>query len=478
MKKSTIALSVIGLLAAAEIGGAWFTGQKAQEHYERLVTRVNSELQQGFLNSLWHIEVKNTQFERGFFSSKLTDEIILTNNENGEQVTLPIDATLYHGPFPLNRLAKFDLVPKLFAVEGQLAQSDALQPLFAATQSDKPLQFDGAVGYGLGTSATVNLVAGSLKNEVNTEEGLTWDNTALHIDLDKDLKGDVRLQNPKFNFAGTLTDNQGNKNKAQLAWNYLDLHLVMGAADQLVYLPEGKSSLKMADFQWQLQPENGKGYQVALKNLQTSSENRFTDNFVNQTLEFKSDSFFNNEPLGQFAYHIELNHFDSQALNELLHLLTQQAEHSNESTAKAAELGLTILNNEPQVRISPLQLTDNAGKAQLELLVSVVKDPQFNLMKKGLLQQFKDFDLNIMVDKATAINVLSVISPEDKANASAIVDKWAQNVAHQGLAVNNEKDVSLKLAIKEGNLSLNGQIIPEEQLQGVLFMMLMGMSIR
>jgi len=40
--------------------------------------------------------------------------------------------------------------------------------------------------------------------------------------------------------------------------------------------------------------------------------------------------------------------------------------------------------------------------------------------------------------------------------------------------VNNDKNVTLTLVLEKGELKLNDQVIPEEQVQGVLFMLMMG----
>ena len=44
--------------------------------------------------------------------------------------------------------------------------------------------------------------------------------------------------------------------------------------------------------------------------------------------------------------------------------------------------------------------------------------------------------------------------------------------------VNNDKNVTLALVLEKGELKLNGQVIPEEQVQGVLFMLIMSAAMR
>ena len=39
--------------------------------------------------------------------------------------------------------------------------------------------------------------------------------------------------------------------------------------------------------------------------------------------------------------------------------------------------------------------------------------------------------------------------------------------------MNNDKNVTLTLVLEKGELKLNDQVIPEEQVQGVLFMLMM-----
>jgi len=43
MKKSTVALGVIVALGAVGVGGAWFTGEKAQTEYLRQIELANKQ---------------------------------------------------------------------------------------------------------------------------------------------------------------------------------------------------------------------------------------------------------------------------------------------------------------------------------------------------------------------------------------------------------------------------------------------------
>ena len=53
------------------------------------------------------------------------------------------------------------------------------------------------------------------------------------------------------------------------------------------------------------------------------------------------------------------------------------------------------------------------------------------------------------------------------------IEEQAKQAASQNMVVNNDKNVTLALVLEKGELKLNGQVIPEEQVQGLLFMLIM-----
>jgi raw score 11.09 len=62
---------------------------------------------------------------------------------------------------------------------------------------------------------------------------------------------------------------------------------------------------------------------------------------------------------------------------------------------------------------------------------------------------------------------------EDKALVKEKIEEQAKQAAAQNIVVNNDKNVTLTLVLEKGELKLNDQVIPEEQVQGVLFMLMM-----
>ena len=141
--------------------------------------------------------------------------------------------------------------------------------------------------------------------------------------------------------------------------------------------------------------------------------------------------------------------------------------------------GMAIFNNQPQIKLNPVSISDNQGKVSLDLNVALAKDPKFDLMAGSLYKQFTDFAVNIHVDKATAEKLMTQLDPEaDKALVKTQIEEQAKQAAAQNIVVNNDKNVTLTLVLEKGELKLNGQVIPEEQVQGVLFMLIMGAAMQ
>ena len=100
-------------------------------------------------------------------------------------------------------------------------------------------------------------------------------------------------------------------------------------------------------------------------------------------------------------------------------------------------------------------------------------------MAGSLYKQLTDFALNIHVDKEMVEKLMTQFAPEeDKALVKEKIEEQAKQAAAQNIVVNNDKNVTLNLVLEKGELKLNGQVIPEEQVQGVLFMLIMGAAMQ
>ena len=255
------------------------------------------------------------------------------------------------------------------------------------------------------------------------------------------------------------------------------------------YIYTGKGSYSTESFEMTSTDYAGKTTSLIEKGLKATSDISLNGDFVNLKSESAVDSFvLDGKELGKLTNNSELNHIEANAVNALIEALftvfkSVSDENTNEEMVSeilsswAENHGMAIFNNQPQIKLNPISISNSQGKVSLDLNVALAKDPKFDLMAGSLYKQFTDFAVNIHVDKATVEKLMTQLDPEaDKALIKAQIEEQAKQAAAQNIVVNNDKNVTLNLVLEKGELKLNGQVIPEEQVQGVLFMLMMGMA--
>lgn len=121
MKKSTLAISVVAALAAITSGGAWYTGNQIEQRYPELLEQVNTGLK-GLKAYNIHADISDVKLTKGIFSSEVQYNVNVKTDNNS--FTLNGNDTVYHGPLPLNRLVKGNLMPMLLSGETHISAVD------------------------------------------------------------------------------------------------------------------------------------------------------------------------------------------------------------------------------------------------------------------------------------------------------------------------------------------------------------------
>ena len=497
MKKSTIALGVIVALGAVGVGGAWFTGEKAQTEYLRQIELANKQAQALGLSDSFKVVYKNKQFERGFFTSQVEDEVVISLPKEGQVFTIPLSTKLYHGPFPLNQLEKFNFVPTMFSAQGVIGKNETTQPLFDLLKSDKPVQYQASTSYSLATKGKVELAAGEMTDSHSPQNKISWSNINIGFDVDKDRAGkyDMTLDEVTADLGPDSADGKDSQDgtavksvKTKMKGMKLDTSF---NPTKWTYIYTGKGSYSTESFEMTSTDYAGKTTSLIEKGLKATSDISLNGDFVNLKSESAVDSFvLDGKELGKLTNNSELNHIEANAANALIEALftvfkSVSDENTNEEmiseilSSWAENHGMAIFNNQPQIKLNPVSISDAQGKVSLDLNVALAKDPKFDLMKGSLYKQFTDFAVHIHVDKATAEKIMTQFAPEeDKALIKEKIEEQAKQAAAQNIVVNNDKNVTLALVLENGELKLNGQVIPEEQVQGVLFMLIMSAAMQ
>ena len=496
MKKSVVALGVIVALGAVGVGGAWFTGEKAQTEYLRQIELANKQAQALDLSDSFKVVYKNKQFERGFFTSQVEDEVVISLPKEGKVFTIPLSTKLYHGPFPLDQLTKFNFMPVMFSAQGVIGKNETTQPLFDLLKSDKPVQYQASTSYSLATKGKVELAAGEVTDPNSPQNKIAWSNINIGFDVDKDRAGkyDMTLDEVIADLGPNSADGEDSQDatavksvKTKMKGMKLDASF---NPTKWAYIYTGKGSYTTESFEMTSTDYAGKTTSLIEKGLKATSDISLNGDFVNLKSESAVDSFvLDGKELGKLTNNSELNHIEANAVNALIEAVFTVFKSVRDDKMVNDEVvseilsswvenhGMAIFNNQPQIKLNPVSISDDQGKVSLDLNVALAKDPKFDLMAGSLYKQFTDFAVNIHVDKATAEKLMTQLDPEaDKALIKAQIEEQAKQAAAQNIVVNNDKNVTLNLVLEKGELKLNGQVIPEEQVQGVLFMLMMGMA--
>ena len=492
MKKSVVALGVIVALGAVGVGGAWFTGEKAHTEYLRQIELANKQAQ-ALGSSSFKVVYKNKQFERGFFTSQVEDELVISLPEEGETFTIPFSTKLYHGPFPLDQLTKFNFMPVMFSAQGVIGKNETTQPLFDLLKSDKPVQYQATTSYNLSTKGKVELAGGELTDPESPGTKVTWSNINMGFDVNKDLAGeyDMTLNEVSATVLPEVMEEQDGEDMPKSITMKMKGMKVEGSYNptKWAYIYTGKSTSLVDSFEMATLDHAGKESTVVQKGFKAKSDISLDGDFVSAKSENTVDSIaIDGKDFGKLTYNVELNHIEANAINALIEALftvfesiSDEENSSNEEMVSeilsswAENHGMAIFNNQPQFKLNPMSISNSQGKVSLDLNVALAKDPKFDLMAGSLYKQFTDFAVNIHVDKAAVEKLMTQLDPEaDKALIKAQIEEQAKQAAAQNIVVNNDKNVTLNLVLEKGELKLNGQVIPEEQVQGVLFMLMMG----
>ena len=492
MKKSVVALGVIVALGAVGVGGAWFTGEKAQTEYLRQIELANKQAQALGLSDSFKVVYKNKQFDRGLFTSQVEDELVISLPEEGETFTIPLSTKLYHGPFPLDQLTKFNFMPAMFSAQGVIGKNETTQPLFDLLKSDKPVQYQATTGYNLSTKGKVELAGGELTDPESPGTKVTWSNINMGFDINKDLAGkyDMTLNEVSATVLPEVMEEQDGEDMPKSITMKMKGMKVEGSYNptKWAYIYTGNSTSLIDSFEMATLYHAGKESTVVQKGFKAKSDISLDGDFVSAKSENTVDSIaIDGKDFGKLTYNVELNHIEANAINALIEALftvfesiSDEENSSNEEMVSeilsswAENHGMAIFNNQPQIKLNPMSISNSQGKVSLDLNVALAKDPKFDLMAGSLYKQFTDFALNIHVDKEMVEkNLAQFVPEEERALIKAQIEEQAKQAAAQNIVVNNDKNVTLNLVLEKGELKLNGQVIPEEQVQGVLFMLMM-----
>lgn len=476
MKKSTLTLGVIAALGAAWVGGAWYTGKVAEEEFARQVNLVNKDLSQSAGSLGLDIRFDHVSFERGLFSSKTKYDILVAELENPSKTwTLPFEGTLYHGPLPLNQLSHFNFMPSLFSSVDLITKNETTAPWFEATKDKTPITVTTFVDYNQSGSSHVDLVP---------FEAVMEDGTLAVNGLNMKL-GFKRDGVNKLDFAlNKLQYSEPDKN-ASVEFNDLKIDAEYQRIPEWAYLSTGKQSLSGGAVKFNAIDSEGKNNHVEFKNWKVDFDTVRKEKFLDSVAKIVANGFtYNQAEFGDLNIDSAFNHVDGETFNQLMHIFTEAAKQKKEDLSDEEIAAVKkFFNTQPQFIFTPT-LTNKKGKLAGNLDFSIANSDFENLLAEGkTFNLFNHFIFKVDVNKealveqvATGLQSLSLDKEQATKMAATEVEQDIKQGVQQGILVDDGKQVKLDLVLEKGELKLNGQVIPEEQVFSILFLAMMSMG--
>lgn len=474
MKKSTLAVGVIVALGAVWLGGAWYTGKVAEEEYVHQFELLNQNIQQSFSAKGLSVEFSQVAIERGLLSSKTRYDIVVKDPNKPESVfTLPFEGTLYHGPLPVNQLSQFNFTPTMFASVDKLTKNDTTSPWFEIAKGKAPLTVTTSMNYQRQGNAKMDFAP----FEVSVEKG-KWQVGDVNLSVDFEQKGiqqaHLALSRATYQEAETKTQVQFNNIKAMAEYQPIKEWDLLSTGQQ--WIAAGETNIEETDEQGKTNLLTVKNWKI---NLNTVRKEAFLDLAMNLKLE---GTQLNQIHFGDLNLNTAFNHLDGETLNQVLHAKFAQTEDAPLTDAEIALLR-KFFDKQPQFAFHPM-LTTQAGKLAADIDVAVATSDLATLSRGKIFNLFQHFIFKVNADKAALVEVASaaeqISAKVEKAQADRTaemkVNDGLKNPIQQGILVDDGKQVKLDLVLENGELKLNGKVIPEEQVASILFLATMSMG--
>ncbi|MFC2435337.1 MAG: YdgA family protein [Aggregatibacter sp.] len=475
MKKSTLAASVIVALGAVWLGGAWYTGKVAEEEYVHQFELLNQNIQQSFSAKGLSVEFSHVAIERGLLSSKTRYDIVVKDPNKPESVfTLPFEGTLYHGPLPVNQLSQFNFTPTMFASVDKLTKNDKTTKWFAAAKGESPLSVSTSMNYQRQGKAKINFAP----FETSVEKGV-WQVGDVNLSVDFSQKGIQQAHLALSNIAY-----QEANARLRLKFNNINAMAEYQPIKEWDLLFTGQQWISGGEMYIEEEDTQDKTNHLAIKNWKIDLNTVRKEAFLDLAMNLKLDGTqLNQIHFGDLNLNTAFNHLDGETLNQVLHAKFAQIEDAPLTDAEIA-LIRKFFDGQPHFILRPT-LSNSAGKLTTDIDVAVATSDLSSTLSTGkIFKLFRHFIFKIDANKAALIETLTAAeqlsSKLDKEEAARIaemkISDGLKTPVQQGILVDDGKQVKLDLVLENGELKLNGKVIPEEQVASILFLAAMSMG--
>lgn len=479
MKLAKVAISVAVVIGAVAAGGSWYTGKQIEQRYGELVQKANQSLQQLKIYGV-QAELKDVQVERGLFSSAARYNLAVKSGD--ESYEFKGNDTLYHGPLPLNRLMKGNIVPVMASAESNIAVPENLKSYFS---QDSLLTGQGALGY----SETWNgdYTFSPIKF---SEQGLETETSEIRYngEVAKDGSGKGKVMLPTFKLIAKQNEKPTELQLKELVYDFS----FDKTADEYALLGLGKAEVKLKsliikDLDSKTNEDGIEFDSLEFNDVVSEAKNQLNG----EAFEMKS-TVSGKMTLGNKDTKVELGklsaenlaNVDAKLANRLMSYLTNPDTLEQKSDELMDDL-FGLFNKGFQYHLNDVALENSKGKSDITLQLNVPEGKSLADLQglDEVLNLFKQSKLAVKLNRSMAeeaVKQFVSLSPKERDNAEQFaksrIDELFQSASQSDIAQVNGENIQITLEIDEGKVKLNGNDVPKEQVDSALFMLMFGLG--
>jgi uncharacterized protein YdgA (DUF945 family) len=419
MKKSLVAVSVIAIVVIIWTIGSWYAGKKIEGEFNTFIERTNTTLKNNAPEA--GINVKTENYQRGIFTSNADIIINLKENDEGKTTIVKFATKIFHGPFPINKIVKLNLLPRLASASIELVKNETTEELFKYTQEQAFITGNVDVGFNEGLDANLNL---SPLDGNSYGKNITFSGGTINYVGNTDLK-DIKVSVVSDNFV------IGNKEKTEnMTLKGLNIQSDLSLTPFNFY--SGKQTLNIFDINF-----NSNDIKFSFKNFAINLNSVLNGDSIDGKISYSINDFIAKEQnLGSGELTLLIERMDAKAFGNFLKNYNDEIAHNlangnplyNADTLFAQLLidNLpSLLKNSPRIVIEPFYWKNSAGTSNIKIDIDMKpwtlnqlsvysQNNQYDQVIKAL---FNHFNINIDLSKPMLIEMLTqteVLSSDDK----------------------------------------------------------------
>lgn len=472
MKKVSVTLGIIAVLGVVWTGGAWYTGKISEQQLQNQVNKFNEELAHLFKNTSDKMKIEDVRFHRGIFSSDMHYNLVIKSEDQNKTSTVPFVGKLYHGPIPLNQLSRLDFSPVMFVADIKLAKTENTQAWFGKKDIN-PLDTTLTMSYS-------KHIKGSIVSQVDTiidDGALQWRFSSTY-DVNQEGIGSISTEMPYAKIV--LPDTMSEDGSDSIKGMTIEFTHSKSQID-LRKSPAELSKLIVGKYYGQLESikltgkEQGKDDYVELKDMAIWFDAELKGQFIDYGVGYKIGDFnLDHTSIGAVQLGLQLNHLDAKSMNTIFDELSKVELDTSETMPKAVDDAFkTIVKYQPQFKLEPFTITNSSGKLDGKFNVALAHDDFEGAFNGKLLQLFREFNLNLHIDKPALIEFISMalqsdgeISKEQADQlAAAELEEMLQKSREHNIFVEDSKTIKLDLDLQGETLRFNSIDLSDERVK-------------